>query len=247
VPDQECSEGSFARLPAAGSSLKTQARGMVDAPEARWLVRVRGKGTVDAGIVTRDGVTLKEERLVSASDDWQWLSCNVPPLPGYGVAGLSLVCVDGGVDVDTILLAGGAWSSRLDGAGVHIAPPCFFHAGYSRLDTDAVVIRRLWQPDSNIFYGPRLPLDKGAYAAVLRFGTSAPAGTLLGRWRAQVGGVDAAVIDVTSGIECAMVFDVKQNTPLVLSFEFSGKADMEIRDVWLMARAAARDGAAAAK
>ena len=74
----------------------------------------------------------------------------------------------------------------------------------------------------------------GDYEAELVFDTSAPTGTILGTWRADLYGQDAGQTPVVAGTPARLAFTTRgRNLPLTLLFTYTRNADMQIRRVTL--------------
>ena len=82
------------------------------------------------------------------------------------------------------------------------------------------------EPDRAVFYGPRMPIDAGAYAVELHISSSAPPMTSLGHLEVFVGLDQVASGEVLSGQPATLVFDAKQNLPLELRFVYSREAQV---------------------
>ncbi len=158
-----------------------------------WLIRLRGHGT--AQVTTRWGdKLLAQEEEVFSLDDWEWVQIPLPALPGYGPIQLVIDTTVGRLDLDFGLLAKGDWPGLEPDFGVmELLAADFFRAGYSRVTDNTVVLRPGYEVADAIFYGPRLPLAAGHYAATLHLDTAAPPGTLLGEWSLRAPMLDTPV------------------------------------------------------
>jgi len=111
---------------------------------------------------------------------------------------------------------------------------CFFHAGYSALDGSSVTLRANYEPGSIVFYGPKLPLDAGAYSIELVFNSPAPTGIVLGQFNIRNRGDETGKwTPVISGAKAAAVFEQNDNRPFFLAFEFFRAGDVMIERVVL--------------
>ncbi len=236
VEDPACMNAAYVELAEDGSTVQTRARGMTDAPGARWLIRVRGKGALQVSQL-RGRNELSSCRRVINTSRWRWIDVPMPPLEDYYSMSLKLQRESGAVDVDGILLATMGWRTPAPSRSVTIPAPCFFHAGYTDLERDAVVFRALWDSPDRIFYGPYLPLEPGIYEVTLSFRSDAARGTWLGRWQVETEDpADNVQADVVAGIPCSFEFVQKANIPVTFSFTYAGQPDMTITGVTLTRR-----------
>jgi hypothetical protein len=143
-----------------------------------------------------------------------------------------LFLVDGSVDIDSVLLCTGEWKGPETGESLNIPAFSFFHAGYIEKESGSVVLRKLYEPDTVAFYGPKLPLEKGRYSTEIVFESGAPVGTVLGsfnvRWRDLETGNS---VPVTVGSRAVTIFEQKDNRPFFVAFRFVREADMKISRV----------------
>jgi hypothetical protein len=120
------------------------------------------------------------------------------------------------------------------GQSVELPAACFFHAGQTDRKGKWVTLRAAYEPDSIVFYGPKLPLEPGTYSAELIFDSPASIGTLLGqiniRWEGNETGHWAPV---RQGLPAVAHFTQKDNRPFFVAFEFLRTADIRIRCVEL--------------
>ena len=198
-----------------------------------WMVRARGAGTVAVNHVI-GGVTNSPVMLDVKSSDWTWLKVAIPTIPESLPIEANLSLAAGAVDLDSAILGGGGWAGPLQGESLDLPAACFFHAGGTSRDFKSVMFRKLYDPDAIVFYGPKLPVEKGKYSVELVFESTAPAGTVLGafnmRWR---GTEDKNWVPVTAGARAVGLFDQKDSKPFFVAFRFVREADMSISGVRL--------------
>lgn len=229
--DRACSGGAFARWSPGVTARLARARSYAVAG-ARWEVRARGNGRTEAVWQYEDQPAGAAMDFEVRGPDWSWIAVHHPPPPGKGSPSLRLICLEGSVDADVALFMGPGWTPPAPGETKRLPPASFFRAGYSRVESGAVVFERDRDPDGRIFYGPNLPLPAGRYRTALSFASPAPAGTRLGIWRA--GPATNAATDVVAGRTPATVeFIQPADLPFVLSFDFLRAADIELTDVAL--------------
>lgn len=198
-----------------------------------WLIRARGDGAVAVNHVI-DGVTNGPVMLDVKSPEWTWLKVAIPVRPESVPIEADLSLAGGSVDLDSAILGGGDWVGPGKGESLDLPAACFFHAGGTARDFKSVMFRKLYDPDAIVFYGPKLPLDKGKYSAEIVFESSAPAGTVLGefnvRWR---GNEDKNWAQVAAGAKAVTLFEQEGNKPFFVAFRFVREADMSISKVRL--------------
>jgi hypothetical protein len=158
--------GRFLRLAGTNDWLGTPENLSARLPNLRWLIRARGHGTLHAQPL-RGAVPAERQMLTVDGEEWRWLTVPLPDADGRQPdirAHLNLSLLTGYTDVDLILLAAGEWNALAPGQGVRIPADRFFHAGASDRESGAV---RLWRDDHHasgiVFYGPKLPLERGVY------------------------------------------------------------------------------------
>jgi len=198
-----------------------------------WMVRVRGQGRVMISNVM-GGRTNAPVKMDVASSEWTWKKAGLPS--GAGAAGVGAVFAwdDGSVDIDMAFLMAGDWAGPEPGESLELPAANFFHAGYTDGAGEWVVFRAAHEPDSVVFYGPKLPLETGRYSAELVFDSPAPAGTVLGQFNIRwLGREDSAWIPVKKGSRAVAVFQQPSNVPFFLAFEFFRAADIRVRSVML--------------
>lgn len=221
------------RLAAAGDAVALPPSLTTVGLPLSWTVRVKGQGRVEVATISA-GKTNAPTPLAVDSGDWVWKSIGIPGEAAGGGVSAQFTWGDGTVDLDKALLTAGEWEAPAVGAKVTLPAACFFHAGYTDKSLEWVVLRAAYEPDSIVFYGPKLPLEKGRYAATLVFESDAPAGTLLGqiniRW---TGAEDQGWVPVRQGSPSVVRFEQKENLPFFLAFEFHRSADIRIRSVEL--------------
>ncbi|HBA82473.1 MAG TPA: hypothetical protein DCZ95_00110 [Verrucomicrobia bacterium] len=198
-----------------------------------WLVRTRGTGELNLATIM-SGLTNPLPALSVSSSDWTWQSIQPPTEAAARPLGVVFTPRQGQVDLDSVLLANGAWESPEPGASIDLPAACFFHAGYTSREFDAVVFRRDYDPLAAVFYGPKLPLEPGQYTATVDFDAEAPAGTPLGEINARWPGNESAPgILLKAGQPAVLTISQLNNKPFFLAFRYDRTADMKIRSIRL--------------
>ena len=198
-----------------------------------WMVRARGQGVVSVANVI-GGVTNAPVDLDVAAQDWIWERIEIPQGSGADGVGAIFSWKQGVVDLDSAILAEGSWASPAPGASVELPAACFFHAGHTDRSGEWVTLRAAYEPHSIVFYGPKLPLDKGVYAAEFVFQSDAPAGTVLGQFNIRWAGDETnGWSKVIAGKPAVLTFDQKDNRPFFAAFDFFRAADVRIKSVRL--------------
>lgn len=198
-----------------------------------WLMRVRGEGILVVRHII-GGVTNEPVRVEVNSPGWTWRKVAIPVLPGSRPVDSAVTLETGTVDLDSAILNGGDWEGPGVGATLELPAACFFHAGGTRRDFSQVEFPKDHDPEAIVFYGPKLPLEKGRYSAEIVFESAAPVGTVLGRFNVRWRGhEDDHWVLVKAGSKAVATFEQKENVPFFVAFKFDREADLAISMVRL--------------
>jgi hypothetical protein len=213
APGDELTGGEFAASPAE---------------DLHWLVRARGDGRLR--ITTRaDGVAAAPVEKDVPGRDWSWISAPVSATPKMARFAPVFTGLEGSVEIDRwILSAGPVLHEMAPGESIDLPPAAFYHAGAADLTTGAVRLRRDWDPDDHVLYGPKLPLAPGQYEVMVQASADAPPDTDLGQLTLRQPADRAAPVHVLPGLPSKLVFEVADNLPVEWSFRFSRRADCAI-------------------
>ena len=196
-----------------------------------WLIRARGEGIISVNNILTC-VTNSPVMIPVKSTEWTWQKVGIPSKKESTPVDAVLSLESGNVDVDSAILGAGEWKGVQPGESLSLPAVCFFHAGHTERDFSGVVFRKVYESDAIVFYGPKLPLEKGKYSAEVVFETASPAGTVLGqfnaRWR---GDEEQGMTPVISGSRAVSEFIQKGNEPYFLAFRFIREADLKISRV----------------
>jgi hypothetical protein len=229
--DAACGGAGYVTLNAPGAQVEMSPTATHAVPDLRWMVRLRGRGTIMPTTRT-GGVMHRVSGMTVAEPAWQWLDIPVGPVERGCAVSLRLELDRGNIDLDTALLAAGTWHPPAAGESLTLPAPCFFHAGYTDTRMGEVVLLKDWEPDSIVFYGPKMPLERGQYRVELTFSTDAPKGTALGEFNMRVRETDESNwTPVLAGETADCSYEHKYNLPVFLAFRFVRNADMRIRTV----------------
>ncbi|MDO9542716.1 MAG: hypothetical protein Q7J98_10395 [Kiritimatiellia bacterium] len=226
--------GAYAVLSAPGSWLLVPALRIAPAPQLRWMLRARGDGAIVAENAT-EGKPLSRDLIDIQSDDWEWFDIPVPNLGFFAPLNLKIAWESGSVDCDRILLSADEWIPPSIGQTLDLPAPGMFHAGYTSLADDAVVLEKEREAKALIFYGPKLPIESGSYRIELVFNSDAPRGVLLGQFNVKRHARDYILnwIPVMSGARSLTEFTQLQNVPMYLEFHFLGNGNLKIKSIKL--------------
>jgi hypothetical protein len=198
-----------------------------------WLVRARGAGELKMDVILR-GATNSLTTLSVSATNWTWHPVRAPSQTAAQPLGAVFTPKQGHVDLDSVLLTDGEWSPPAPGTSMDLPAVCFFHAGYTTTNFDAVVFRRDYDPLAAVFYGPKLPLEAGHYTAEVNFETEAAAGTELGEINARWPGNESTPgIILVAGQPALLSFTQPDNRPFFLAFRYDRTADMKILRIQL--------------
>ncbi|MDD5678644.1 MAG: hypothetical protein PHW60_11765 [Kiritimatiellae bacterium] len=244
VPDPECSGKGFLRLapgatnPAALSVTTAfiEARSL---PGLRWMLRARGNTTITLHTRPNEQPSGDHDGIpAELTNAWKWYSAPIDPVLAESPLALMVVAdADGMTDLDSALLTAGDWSDLLPGATRNLPATCFFHAGYSDPERNAVILRRDRDPAAAVFYGPKLPLASGAYEVELCFTSAAARGTLLGFCNLRMNDRDERnQVQVIAGQRACIAHNQPDNRSVNLVFVYTRNADVEIEGVAITRR-----------
>lgn len=227
-------------LPPSGSGVRPQACQVCLTPSLvpdevplEWMVRGRGTGTFRLAPII-NGVTNSAVTLSLPSAEWVWGRIAVTSATPVKTCGAWLIWEGDKVEIDRAVLAARDWHGLASGASVELPAISFFHAGHSDPSWGGVTLRAAYEPDSIVFYGPKLPLEKGRYSAQIQFSSPAAKGTPLGRFNSRWTGQEETGWGVVrQGEPARLEFEQKENVPFFLAFEFFREADITIQRVVL--------------
>jgi len=235
--DREVSGGRYAELSEEGAHVVFNLRApIVGSPALRYLLRVRGGGSLDTTVLV-DGVATATTIRDIDDPAWNWIAVPVPTDAEFFTPALKVTRADGWPEIDMCLLAAGEWHGPPRGEALDVPVPSFFHAGYT--DANAVVLRKDAEPDRVVLYGPMMPMDIGAYeiqVGVLSLDPPHPTrtdgtGPVLGLLSARLGDDEIGRIAVFDGYGNRLACEITNNLPFRLDFAYTREADMRIDEI----------------
>lgn len=222
--------GSYTRLD-KGGSVSSPAVCLSPDEEPRWMARIRGSGRAAVSTMSSAGRSAGSVEFDVDSAEWVWIDAPVNLQAGCDSVVFNLSVASGRIDVDTALLSAGDWRPPEPGEKLSIPAPCFFHAGYTDVETGRVCLRADYDPEAIVFYGPKLPLPRGVYEFRLDFESDAPSGTELGAFNFRtVGDEESEWHPVIAGQAAAARWE-SDSKPVFLAFRFDRACDMYIISV----------------
>lgn len=232
IRDDLKTRGAYAVLSGANSWLAVPALRVAPAPQLRWMLRVRGNGAILAETFA-DKKPINRDLIDIQSDDWEWIDIPVPNLGFFAPLNLKIAWESGSVDCDQILLSAGEWIPPVIGRTIDLPAPGMFHAGYTSLADDTIVLEKEREAKALIFYGPKLPIEKGRYQIELVFNSDSPSGVLLGQFNVKRHDRDYILnwIPVMAGGRSLTEFTQLQNVPMYLEFRFLGSGNLKISGI----------------
>jgi len=230
--DSLASGGRYVSLEQSGAMVRLNPFYHCNAPNPVILLRGRGHGPMVANLKLDNGATVSRMDIWD-SDQWHWREIRLSGLSNSVTADLQLVNGDGSFDLDLMIFSSGSILGIEPGKEVALPAPLFFHAGYTDLKKNSVVIRKAYESAEEIFYGPNLPLSAGEYEVIMRFDSQAEAGTNLGSFSLTCGDSHQGPFAVIAGNKQATgSFKTPAiNQPLRFAFKYSRAADLEIKEV----------------
>lgn len=225
--------GAYAAMTQTGAWIRSPETLIQMSEPLWWWICARGDGSL--GILSvADGVTNAAAAMDVNAPEWVWRRVPIPTQSGSHRVGAVIRLDRGRADVDGLILKCGDWSGPAPGTSLEIPAVCFFHAGYTAPDFQGIVLRKDYDSNGVVFYGPKLPLEQGKYTLEMEFDTQAPGDTPLGRlnvrWRDSD---DQNAIPVIAGSRAVCVFQQTNAVPFFMAFEYQRTADMTIRQVRL--------------
>ena len=138
--------------------------------DLRITLRMRGRGQAQLSFRYGEGDPIPVSGRVE-SDAWAWVEFPFPAFSGFEHdIEAELRSLEGELDVDLATMLDGP--STLDlavGERIVIQAPVMFHAGYTDLADNAVVLEPDRAPHGEVVYGPRLILPEGRYQVHFRY------------------------------------------------------------------------------
>lgn len=230
--DARASHGGFATLAENNSFVQTTPVRMCDAPDLRWTIRVRGNGVAMFEVIRQDEVIRTVERIIDNAE-WKWIDVATGKLGGHFPVTLRIKRKSGVIDADAALLTAGKWESPSAGNSLTLLAPLFFHAGFTDLNSNRVILEPSTVPNRCVFYGPHLPLERGTYQADFNFVSPAPNGTVLGKIQIKSGDKLFSSSSVTAGATASLHLEQEDNLPIRFMFTYSREGRIEIENVVL--------------
>jgi len=229
ITDDSADAGGALRLEAPGASVKVACRTPISPyPELRFLVRVRGHGTLRTNTGDANAISALEIQ----SPDWSWIAVALTNAgPTFFTPAVRFDLDRGAVDLDTALLAAGTWEPMAVGESRLLHLPLFFHGGHRSTDGSAVAFTTDASPSHRALYGPGLPLDPGTYSLTLETQSAGLPGTRLGTL--TVAGRPEAATEVIAGRPATVRVTWPDNRPFTVEFHYAHRTDMQLRRLTL--------------
>ena len=196
----------------------------------RWMIRARGAGTVSVETAI-DGAA-SAAPLAVASTNWAWLAAPFEMPAPFARVRPRIAAVSGAVDVDRFHLAAGPPPPAPGREPADYPAAALFRAGCTAADGASVVLRAAADPLWVVFYGPKWPMEPGAYELRLEFESDAPPGTPLGRINVRRRMEDPLDwTPVAAGAEARARFALTESLPVSFEFLFLRNADVTLHRV----------------
>ena len=135
------------------------------------------------------------------------------------------------MDLDFAQLVDGDFPELQPGKSFSLPAAPFFHAGMTDLAKNAAVFRATQDGAGISFYGPKLPCLPGTYEIELAASSPAKAGTVLGAFFCELGGVALTNAPVVAGQATRLHALVRNSLPLNLVFVYSAAADIALERI----------------
>ncbi len=228
--DTNAAGDGFVRIEAASAAALTVPVYLSRVPNMALQARLAGHGELAVSTIM-EGRTNMQTVAIDAPD-WTWTIVPLPLPDNDTEAALEFRCTVGAVDLDMLLTAAGPPLLLAPGAQAVLPGPLFFHAGYTDLKRDAVILRMENEQDGEPLYGPNLPLMPGRYRLRVAVTSDAPAGAALGRLKLVCGDARFGPFPVTAGKDALAEFTIpRKNLPVRMAFDYTRQADVAIGTV----------------
>lgn len=163
VADAGANRGQFVRLLNPGSEVFLRVVDQHEMPDPRVLFRVKGDARWEV-LIDQCGEITRYPQTVEASS-WFWLEIPMTWAQSCKTWQAGVHLIEGELDIDLAIYVSGD-APRLEAGDTYLIPAfSFYHAGYTDLEREAVVLRPRHEPAGRIFYGPRWLLPDGRYKA----------------------------------------------------------------------------------
>lgn len=204
----------------------------IRAEDAKIAVRCRGEGLLHARMSYDNGLVDVAEVSVDR-DEWDWIFIPLTNPLGSASVEIALAAGSGKLDLDMMLYTAGDAEEFYNADQYELKAPLFFHAGYTDLDANAVVLRPDYEAADYIFYGPRLPFRPGRYEIELNLAADADDGTELGFFEMRVGELVFGPFPAIAGKVARAEFELASgdNLPTTLYFKYNRSCLVKIGSV----------------
>jgi hypothetical protein len=215
LPDPTASGGTFVRLNKPDQTLTVRAWDYGPDVNNHWSFRMRGTGRLVAHrfVMNEPAGTVD---LAVASDDWTWITVQMPTPETRRQAYTRLHLSEGSIDVDMAHLLAGEPIAVVPGESWTISADHLFHSGYSSPQFEGVNFDPSVDSAGTVLYGPKAPFPAGDYELSIDFTSpSAPIGTILGRCEVHLPERHLmAASDIIAGQPAPLPVSVTNNLPL---------------------------------
>lgn len=191
-----------------------------------FQIRCRGNAEFSAYI---DGVMREPFQISLQDSDWNWISIPIPAFEGYRKMPLELYIAEGELDVDVIIPVAGDWPALDPGEDLWIPAAALFHAGYTDLESGAVMFRPERDPADVILYGPKIPLPEGEYEMSWIFSSGAPDGSLLGESSRRYPGEETGPVQHFKGSPSVYRYIQDHNIRVALNFRYLSSYPLTVK------------------
>jgi len=230
IPHGSDCPGAFVRLADEGDGFTTRVIEHIRPENGKLGISFRGEGEASMLISYDDGRIQSRRDLVVDGDAWEWQFIALTNQQDTWKMVISVDRESGTVDVNQLLYAAGNVEDVYSGARRSVPAALFFHAGYTDLETDGVILEPDREAADYIVYGPRLPLAPGRYEMELLVDTEAPAGTDLGHFVVDNGAERSRPFPVTAGARPTGSFYTSDcGMPVTVYYSYSRAAPVTVR------------------
>ncbi len=223
------SGGLFVRLATPGDGVSMGNFNHQEAHDANLMIRVRGKADWAFQVHNEDSLDIEE--VETRSEAWTWITMPIRWRKGTALIRPALTLTKGHLDVDRVSYISGQPPTPAIGESVLIPATVLFRAGYTDIESGAVVFRTEREPARRILYGPRWPLPDGRYLAEPVW-AEPPPDERLGRFELKMGHETIGSVAWVGPDNPPLAFSTQPlNLPLEFGFYYERKTDLRIRGI----------------
>jgi hypothetical protein len=231
LQDATANRQRYVQLQQAGAEVFLGRVDQHEIPEPFLYLRVRGQALWSV-VVDQCNERQRLEQRIDAPE-WTWIAVPLTWREPCATWQAGIQLDEGKLDLDLAFYMNGTPPALVPGESVVIPARTFYHAGYTDLARDAVVLRPAYERADRVFYGPRWVLPDGRYEAMLEWADPLPPDVMIGRFEVRLDHQRAEdTVEVIGASHRPLVFDTRKlNLPLEFGLYFSREAEVALRGI----------------